>query len=114
MYVLGESSNPAEVPNALGAVVGSILQEQILIISPTGGKRVKVLHPDGPELYAELEEALIAAMNRCEELVRVKSQNAETGAITVTSSRHDTVVRGGGYSLFFECFIIHFMANGNR
>ena len=105
MFILRESASLAEVANALGAVVGSIRQEQILIIAPAGGKCVKVLYPDGPELYAELQEAVIAAMKTCEELVRVKSQNAGAGAVTVTSSRHYTVVKEGGHSVFFACCI---------
>lgn len=92
----------AEVANALGAVVGSIRQEQTLTVVPAGGKRVTVLFPDGPQTYTDLEEGAEAAKQLCMELAERKAREAGAGNISITHDRHDTIVRDGDQSVFFE------------
>ncbi len=95
----------AEVANALGAVVGTIRQEQSLTIAPRGGKRVSVLFPDGPEQFENLEAGAAAATKAAEEMVRLKAKNAGASEVTLTCDRHDTVVRDGVNNVFLESCI---------
>ncbi|NND93089.1 MAG: hydantoinase/oxoprolinase family protein [Granulosicoccus sp.] len=96
------SSELAHVANALGAVVGTIRQEQRIAITPDGGKRVSVLFPSGPESFDCLEEGVAAAGRVCEHLAREKAREAGGVEVTVTLDRHDTIVNKGDQSVFFE------------
>lgn len=95
----------AEVANALGAVVGTIRQEQVVTIAPAGGKQVSVLFPDGPEIFADLEAGAAAAQQTGEELVRQKAVNAGASEVTVTVDRHDTTVKDGVNTILLESCI---------
>jgi N-methylhydantoinase A/oxoprolinase/acetone carboxylase beta subunit len=90
------------VANALGAVVGTIRQEQVITIAPTGGKRVSVLFPDGPISFDDLESGVLAAKQECENLARSKANAAGANEVTVSYDRHDIVVKDGDQSVFFE------------
>lgn len=92
----------AHVANALGAVVGTIRQEQVIIIAPSGGKQVSVLFPEGPKSYDDLESGVLAAKQACEDLARAKATAAGANEVTVTHDRHDIAVKDGDQSVFFE------------
>lgn len=92
----------AHVANALGAVVGTIRQEQVITINPAGGRRVSVLLPAGPQDYETLEEGAAAATLVSEQMARQKALDAGGEALTVNVERHDTIVSKGEQSVFFE------------
>lgn len=92
----------AHVANALGAVVGTIRQEQVITIGPAGGKRVSVLFPEGPKEFEELEEGVNAAKLRCEEMAREKATAAGAHSLTVSFDRKDKSVKDGDQTVFFE------------
>ena len=95
----------AEVANALGAVVGTVRQEFQLTIVPAGGKRVSVLFPEGPETFNDLETAADAAQVVAHDAVTRQAERAGGGDVTVTLNRHDTTVKEGDQSIFFESCI---------
>ena len=93
----------AGVANALGAVVGSVRQRQVIMITPAGGGRqVKVMYPEGPKTYATLEEGAAAATDRAESMARLKAEAAGAVAIDVTTTREDNAVTEGNETVFFE------------
>ena len=93
----------ASVANALGAVVGSVRQRQVIMITPAGGGRqVKVMYPEGPTTYATLEEGAAAATDRAESMARLKAEAAGAVAIDVTTTREDNAVTEGNETVFFE------------
>ena len=87
---------------ALGAVVGSIRQEQSITITPAGGKNVSVLFPDGPQLFDTLEAGATAASQFCDRLARDKARQAGSVDVRITHDRQDTIVNNGDQSVFFE------------
>ena len=105
MRLLGGSLNSpdyAHVANALGAVVGSIRQEQTLIINPAGGKRVCVLFPDGPVEFDTLEEGAEAAIVRASALASEKARQAGAPEAALEVDRVDNVVKQCDEQVFFE------------
>ena len=92
----------AHVANALGAVVGTIRQEQVITIAPAGGKRVSVLFPDGPKEFEDLEDGVAAAKKKCEQLATEKATAAGAQSLTVSFDRKDKSVKDGDQTVFFE------------
>ncbi len=92
----------AHVANALGAVVGSIRQEQLILISPAGGKRVSVLFPDGPVDFDDLQQGFEAAKVRAEELATEKAQLSGANEVVLELDRVDKIVKQGDDEIFFE------------
>ncbi|MFT4726924.1 MAG: N-methylhydantoinase A/oxoprolinase/acetone carboxylase beta subunit [Granulosicoccus sp.] len=92
----------AHVANALGAVVGTIRQEQVISIAPAGGKRVSVLFPGGPKSFDDLESGALAAKQECEKLAKSKANAAGASEVTITYDRRDIAVKDGDQSVFFE------------
>ncbi len=99
------SPDYAHVANALGAVVGSIRQEQTLIISPAGGKRVCVLFPDGPVEYDTLEEGASAAIDKASALASDKARLAGAPDAVLEVQRLDNIVKQCDEQVFFESCI---------
>ncbi|MFK8079687.1 MAG: hydantoinase/oxoprolinase N-terminal domain-containing protein [Granulosicoccus sp.] len=95
----------AHVANALGAVVGSIRQEQLIVINPAGGERVSVLFPEGPVEYDSLEEGAQAAIARASELATEKARLAGALYPALTVNRADNIVNNSGENVFFESCI---------
>jgi N-methylhydantoinase A/oxoprolinase/acetone carboxylase beta subunit len=106
----------SEVANAVGAVVGSIMQSVRVLITPQeGGVRPSGVRPsgelfrvhceDGVHDFAELEEAAVfalqAAKSRAEELAR------KAGAVTVTVSaeRKDHKALAAGDEFFVQSVV---------
>jgi len=92
----------AHVANALGAVVGSIQQQQRISINPAGGKQVIVLFPDGPQQFESLEAGAAAATEKAETLAFEKAELAGAAQPMVKTIRHDTIVGEGSEAVFFE------------
>ncbi|MFK7852765.1 MAG: hydantoinase/oxoprolinase N-terminal domain-containing protein [Granulosicoccus sp.] len=92
----------AGVANAIGAVVGTVRQRQLLVITPAGGKRVSVLFPEGPEEFDSLEAGAAAAEEKAMQLATSKADLAGADSVTVSCQRDDTVVTDGQESVFFE------------
>ena len=92
----------ASVANAIGAIVGSIRQTQLIVITPAGGRRVCVLFPEGPEEYESLESGAAAAAQAAKQLATNKAVAAGANDVTISCQRDDTVVTDGSESVFFE------------
>lgn len=90
------------VANALGAVVSTIRQEHVLLVVPAGGKCVSVLFQDGPKTFDDLEVGVLAARQECENMARSKANAAGANEVIITFDRHDTAVKDGDQSVFFE------------
>ncbi|MFK7860600.1 MAG: hydantoinase/oxoprolinase N-terminal domain-containing protein [Granulosicoccus sp.] len=95
----------AHVANALGAVVGSIRQEQVIVINPAGGRKVCVLFPEGPVEYDSLNEGADAAVARACELATRKAHLAGAPDPALEVNRADNIVNNGGEDVFFESCI---------
>jgi N-methylhydantoinase A/oxoprolinase/acetone carboxylase beta subunit len=96
----------AEVANAVGAVVGSIMQTVRVLITPQeGGELLRVHCEDGVHDFADLDQAadfaVRAARERAEELAR------KAGAATVTTSteREDHNALAAGDELFVQSVV---------
>ncbi len=92
----------AQVANALGAVVGSVRQQQHIVITPAGGESVNVHLPAGPVIHPTLEEGVAAATTVCRQLAHEKVQRAGGFEITMSVERHDKVVTRDGKTTFLE------------
>lgn len=92
----------AHVANALGAVVGTICQQQEITINPAGGKRVSVLFPEGPQEFETLELGAAAAIEMSARLASLKATSAGALQPVVDTVRHDNVVGEGNQQVFFE------------
>ena len=96
----------ANVANAIGAVVGSIMQTVRVLITPQDGGEVFRVHcEDGVHDFAGLEEAaafaLQAAENRAAELAR----RAGAIAVTVSVERRDQSALAAGDELFVQSLV---------
>ena len=97
-----QSPEHAHVANALGAVVGSVRQEQVIVIAPTGGKRVTVLFPDGALQFDTLEAGAEAAITEASRLAVEKATQAGASEPSLSVDRVDNTVKEGGEEVFFE------------
>ncbi|MFK7995336.1 MAG: hydantoinase/oxoprolinase N-terminal domain-containing protein [Granulosicoccus sp.] len=95
----------AHVANALGAVVGSIRQEQLILISPAAGTKVSVLFPDGPVEFDSLESGAHAAIAEASRLAIEKAQLAGAIDPALEVNREDNIVNNGDQDVFFESCI---------
>ncbi|UCF98041.1 MAG: hydantoinase/oxoprolinase family protein [Spirochaetaceae bacterium] len=96
----------AEVANAIGAVVGSIMQAVRVLITPQDGGEVFRAHcEDGLHDFTELEEAaafaLRSAKSRAEELAR----RAGAASVTVSTEREDHNALAAGDEFFVHSLI---------
>jgi S-adenosylmethionine:diacylglycerol 3-amino-3-carboxypropyl transferase len=97
-----QSPDYAHVANALGAVVGSIRQEQVVFINSAGGKRVLVMLPEGPLEIDTLDAGAQIAILHASRLAREKALRAGANDVTLGVDRDDTVVKQGDDDIFFE------------
>jgi N-methylhydantoinase A/oxoprolinase/acetone carboxylase beta subunit len=96
----------AGVANAVGAVVGSVMQSVRVLISPQDGGEVFRVHcEDGVHDFHELEEAASFAMEaakvRAEELAR----RAGAFSVKVVTDREDHNAMAAGEEFFVQSFI---------
>jgi hypothetical protein len=96
----------AEVANAVGAVVGSVMQSVRVLISPQeGGELFRVHCEDGVHDFHELEEAasfaVEAAKARAEELAR----RAGASSVKVVADREDHNAMAAGEEFFVQSLV---------
>jgi N-methylhydantoinase A/oxoprolinase/acetone carboxylase beta subunit len=92
----------ASVANAIGAVVGTVRQQQVIVISPAGGQCVSVMFPDGPQRFETLEEGASEARKVAMRLASARAMQAGARDPTVSCQRDDVIVEQGAESVFFE------------
>jgi N-methylhydantoinase A/oxoprolinase/acetone carboxylase beta subunit len=96
----------AEVANAVGAVVGSIMQTVRVLITPQENGEVFRAHcEDGVHDFGELEEAAAFAMQTAEE--RAVRLALKAGAVRASASaeRHDQHALVAGEQLFIQSVV---------
>ena len=94
------------VANALGAVVGTVRQQQQLLITPASGRRVNVHYPHGTQEYDSLEAAVVPATQWAEAQAASLAETSGAGEISVMHKRHDNIVEKDGERVFFESVIV--------
>jgi N-methylhydantoinase A/oxoprolinase/acetone carboxylase beta subunit len=93
----------AEVANAVGAVVGSVMQTVRVLITPLEGEAGFRVHlPDEVHDFAELEEAVEFAQRQAALLAEAWARRAGAWTVQVSPSRRDHVVEVSGDLLFIE------------
>jgi len=101
--ILPEQGN---VANALGAVVGSVRQQQEVIITPASGRRVNVHLSSGTQEFETLEEGAAQAIKEAEACAIDLARRAGAQAISVDHIRTDNIVDNSGEKVFFESRIV--------
>jgi N-methylhydantoinase A/oxoprolinase/acetone carboxylase beta subunit len=80
----------AEVANAVGAVVGGVVQRRRVTITPLeGGDTLRLHLPQGVHDFAELEDAVARAREEMEPWVADQAQQAGATQVEVRMTRHD-------------------------
>jgi hypothetical protein len=93
----------AEVANAVGAVVGSVMQTVRVLVAPLEGEAGFRVHlPQEVHDFAELEEAAEFAQRQAGLLAEAWALRAGAGAVQVSSSRRDHTIEVSGDLLFIE------------
>lgn len=91
----------AEVANAVGAVVGSVMQTVRALISPQEeGTLFRVHFQDGVHDFAELKEAAAFATRESSVLAEQLALRAGAGAVQVKVARRDHTVEASGEQIF--------------
>ena len=86
----------AEVANAVGAVAGSVVQRQRVLISPLGGgDRFRLHLPDGVYDFANLEQAVAYAQQVMSAYVEALARQAGAEQVEVQTSRTDRQAKVG-------------------
>jgi N-methylhydantoinase A/oxoprolinase/acetone carboxylase beta subunit len=93
----------AEVANAIGAVVGSVMQTVRVLVAPLEGETGFRVHlPQEVHDFTELEEAAEYALGQAVLLAQASAQRAGAGTVQVRSSRRDHTIEVSGDLLFLE------------
>jgi N-methylhydantoinase A/oxoprolinase/acetone carboxylase beta subunit len=91
----------AEVANAVGAVVGSVMQSVRALVSPLEEDRGFRVHlSEEVRDFTELEEAVQYAEQQSAAQARALALRAGAASVQVTVSRRDQIVEVSGDSLF--------------
>lgn len=88
----------AEVANAVGAVSGSVVVRQRVLINPLTDEELLRIHlPDGPRDFARLEEAVAYAQETVPPLLEAQARLAGAEQVEVRTARQDhwAPARGG-------------------
>lgn len=97
----------APVANAVGAVVGAVLETVGALITPVEDDRFRVHSPAGVETFADLECAAAYALDTTSRLARELAERAGASNVQVETERHDNTVRTpAGDALFIESKIV--------
>jgi N-methylhydantoinase A/oxoprolinase/acetone carboxylase beta subunit len=97
----------AAVANAVGAVVGSIMQVVRVLVSPKEtGEGFRVHFDGGVQDFPELEEAARFAARSAEVRARKLAQRAGAAAVQVSVQRQDRTALAGGEELFLESLVV--------
>jgi len=80
----------AEVANALGAVVGGVVQRQRVLVRPRENEKgFQVFLPDGAHVVANVEEGVARAQNSVPDLLRTMGREAGAEQVEVNMVRKD-------------------------
>jgi N-methylhydantoinase A/oxoprolinase/acetone carboxylase beta subunit len=105
----------AEVANAVGAVSGSVVVRQRVLINPLADEEVLRAHlPDGPRDFDKLEEAVTYALQVIPEMLEAQARAAGAEQVEVHSIRQDhwAPTRGGGLDVIYLGTELQFSAAG--
>ena len=95
----------AQVANALGAVVGGVVQRQQVLIRPGGENIFHVILSDGVRQVASVEEAVACAQTMVPERLKALSRQAGAEQVEVQMTRQDhsaPIGYGGDGQVFVE------------
>lgn len=93
----------AAVANAVGAVVGAVVEKAHAMITPIDDDRFRVHCASGVETFVELELAAAFALDETTRLAREQAKRSGASCIQVNTARHDNIVDDpGGGRLFIE------------
>jgi len=92
----------AGIANAVGAVVGGIMQTARAIIRPIEGEGYRVHLPNAVHTLPTLEEAVAVAQQATAELAEAQARQAGAGRVTVETHRNDHIVRVKRDDDFYE------------
>jgi len=96
----------AEVANAVGAVVGSIMQSVRVLISPLdGGELFRVHCEDGVHDFHELEEAASFAVEAAKTRVEELARRAGASSVKVVADRKDHHAMAAGEEFFVQSLV---------
>jgi N-methylhydantoinase A/oxoprolinase/acetone carboxylase beta subunit len=100
----------AEVANAVGAVVGGVVQRYEVSIRPApGGEAFLLQLPSGVRSVVSIEEAVEIATGEVPDIVRARAREAGADHVEVRVARQDhsaPIRAGGGQRVFVETVII--------
>jgi N-methylhydantoinase A/oxoprolinase/acetone carboxylase beta subunit len=105
----------AEVANAVGAVSGSVVVRQRVLINPLADEEVLRGHlPDGPQDFEKLEEAVTYTLQVVPEMLEAQARAAGAEQVEVHSIRQDhwAPTRGGGLDVIYLGTELSFSAAG--
>ena len=98
----------AEVANAIGAIVGSVIHRKKVLITPLeGGHRFRIHGPEGVQDFPDLEEAVAYAEKNTSVFLQAFAQHCGAGQVTTEMTRIDRVVQ----EIFLETELL-FTATG--
>jgi N-methylhydantoinase A/oxoprolinase/acetone carboxylase beta subunit len=87
----------AEVANAIGAVVGEVVQTVCILIRPLNGAEAYRVHlPFEVRDFPRLEDAVACAQDVSRQLAQDRARHAGASLVDVHIDRHDRTVHGGG------------------
>jgi N-methylhydantoinase A/oxoprolinase/acetone carboxylase beta subunit len=90
----------AEVGNAIGAVVGSIIQTvRVTVRAMNGGVFFRAFLPEGNRDFPDLEEAVSAAQEVVQKAARERAFLAGAQAVQLNTDRRDHIVQAGSGGL---------------
>jgi N-methylhydantoinase A/oxoprolinase/acetone carboxylase beta subunit len=105
----------AEVANAVGAVSGSVVVRQRVLINPLADEEVLRVHlPDGPRDFEKLEDAVTHVQETVPALLEARARAAGAEQVEVRSARQDhwAPTRGGGLDVIYLGTELTFSAAG--
>ncbi|GAB4539226.1 MAG: hydantoinase/oxoprolinase family protein [Anaerolineae bacterium] len=92
----------AEIANALGAVVGGVMQTVRALIKPLEDETLRVHLPTGIHDFAGLEEAAAYAMEQASLLAEAEARRAGASDVQVHARREDHVIRLQTEDVYFD------------
>jgi len=92
----------AEIANAVGAVVGGVMQTVHALIKPLEGEAFRVHLPTGIQDFAGLEEAAAYATEQASLLAAAHARRAGASAVRIHARREDHIVRLRSEEVYFD------------
>jgi N-methylhydantoinase A/oxoprolinase/acetone carboxylase beta subunit len=92
----------AEIANALGAVVGGVMQTVHALIKPLEEEAFRVHLPTGIQDFGDLEEAAAYAMEQTSLLAEAQAQRAGATDVQIQAQREDHVIHLQNEDVYFD------------